>query len=159
MSNSSEPLEPLEPLEIEPSQGKFAKVDDARPQIEKPLPVRLVAVEDVKLITEAGLEKPLEAFYVELFGFERAMCEKIGDALVLRAENFSIHFEVIEPPFEREDLRMLGVEIESLRELERELIDRVIPFEWEKGLQPGVRAIVLRDPAGNWLQIREARLL
>src|SRR4026208_1292462 len=40
-----------------------------------PLPVKLLAVEDVRLPATAGLESQLDAFYVGLLGFERVDIE------------------------------------------------------------------------------------
>ena len=51
-----------EPLNLRP---------DRRPVLTDPPPVRLVAVDDVVLITAPGRERDLDAFYVELLRFER----------------------------------------------------------------------------------------
>lgn len=44
---------------------------DPRVRMPEPLPVRLVAVADVRLPAPAGVERALDAFYVDLLGFVR----------------------------------------------------------------------------------------
>ena len=61
----------LEPLEPAPATS-FRPAVDRRPRMPEPLPVKLVAVADVRLLSAAGLERRLDAFYVGLFGFERS---------------------------------------------------------------------------------------
>jgi hypothetical protein len=53
----------------------------------------------------------------------------------------------------------LGVEIPSLAEAERKLIEGRIEYIRQKGLVPGHDNILLQDPAGNWLELTEARLI
>jgi len=68
---------------------------DARPRMPEPLPVRLVCVEDAHLPAAAGLEKQLDAFYVDLLGFQR---ETGVDGLIYEAENLRLIFSLVEPP-------------------------------------------------------------
>jgi len=142
-------------IELEPSTGLSIPVAaDARPRLLEPLPVRLVAVDDVSLPAGAGRGVELDAFYVGLLGFKR---HADLTRLIYRADNFSIDFTVLEPPVIREDLRAIGIEVPSLHDLERQLLERNTPYAWQKGLTPGARWIVLQDPAGNWLQLSEVR--
>jgi hypothetical protein len=154
-----EPLE-LEPLERAPAT-RFAPVVDRRLRVPEPLPVKLVAVADVRLLSAAGLERKLDAFYVGLFRFERAPDESdrhAADATIsYRAENFTLHLAVQEPPVRRSDLRALGVEVPSLAALEEKLIEAEQEYERQRGLLPGERSIVLIDPAGNWVQAVETK--
>ena len=61
-----------DPISLDPSDTEaFRRAADRRPPMPEPPPVRLVAVEDVVLITAPGLERPLDAFYVDLLRFER----------------------------------------------------------------------------------------
>jgi len=143
-------------MELEPTGLPVSPPDDPRPRLAEPLPVRLIAVDDVTLLAAAGLEVDLDAFYIKLLGFER---RSDLTRLAYRADNFDIQFTILEPPFTREDLRAIGIEIPSLRDMERELLDRNIPYAWEKGLTPGVKSILLQDPAGNWLQLSEVRAI
>lgn len=174
-------LEPSSDLPITP----IGSAADARKKIEEPLPVRLVTVDDAHLLCAAGLETELDAFYVEILKFVREPAPTLvplpspdpsseapnpvapnpaapGGAplpIVYRADNFRLIFNVVEPPVQRADLRMLGVEVPSLLALEKTFIDREIPYEWQKGLLPGQQALVLLDPAGNWLQIVELKIV
>src|SRR4051812_23170243 len=108
-------------MELEPSGTPVNPPSDPRPRLPEPLPVRLVAVEDVTLISPAGLERDLDAFYVGLLGFLRDASDL--HRISYHAENLDLHLAVREPPLVREDLRMLGVEVPSLRGLERRLIE------------------------------------
>jgi hypothetical protein len=140
---------------IEPT-GPFKPRIDRRPRMEEPLPVKLVTVDDATLLTGAGLERALDAFYVGLLGFARTGSPH---DLIYRAENFDLHFRVEEPPVRRDTLRALGVEVQSLAATEQKLIDEEIEYAWQKGLQPGHQSISLIDPAGNWLELTESRAI
>ena len=142
-------------MELEPSTNTPIHADDRRPRLAAPLPVRLVAVEDVTLPAAAGLERDLDAFYVALLGFARDATDHYR--ISYHAENLDLHFDVLEPLILRDDVRMIGIEVPSLNDLERALLDLNHPYRWEKGLTPGVRNVVTQDPAGNWLQFQESR--
>jgi hypothetical protein len=143
-------------LELVEPTGTFKPRIDRRPRMEEPLPVKLVTVDDATLLTGAGLERALDAFYVGLLGFVRTGSPH---DLIYRAENFNLHFRVEEPPVRRETLRALGVEVLSLAATEQKLIDAEIEYTWQKGLMPGHQSIALLDPAGNWLQLTESRAI
>src|SRR3954454_9604123 len=59
------------PIALDPAGGESLPELDRRRRMPEPLPVRLVAVADVRLPATAGLERELDAFYVDLLGFER----------------------------------------------------------------------------------------
>lgn len=126
---------------------------DERPRMPEPPPVRLLTVQDASLSAAAGLERDIDAFYVELLKFERM--EDDGPA-TYRAANFLLRFEVVEPPVIRDDLRVLGIEVDRLRDVERVLIERETPYVIQKGLTPGRRTLLLQDPAGNWIELSDA---
>jgi hypothetical protein len=149
-------MNPEEPIELDIPAGEFKATADARPRMPEPLPVKLVTVDHAHLPSAAGLETRLDDFYVLLLGFERLPDDT---ALTDRAENFNLCFDILEPPLDRDTFRALGVEIPSLAEVERALIDRQIEYIRQKGLVPGHDNILLQDPAGNWLQLTEARLI
>lgn len=141
-------------MEPEPATRPFKPEIDRRPCAPDPLPVRLMTVNDARLPAAAGLERPLDAFYVGVLGFER---EHDGEAISYRADNFSLHIDVIEPPLRRDDMRPLRIEVPSLAELEGKLSERELEYSRQRGLLPGEEAIVMVDPAGNWLQIIDHR--
>jgi hypothetical protein len=116
--------------------------------------VRLATVDDARLPAAAGLERQLDAFYVGVLGFARVPRD---DAIAYRAENFILHFTVIEPPLRRDDMRPLGMEVPSLAELELKLVAAEVEHTRQRGLLPGEESIVLLDPAGNWLEIVDRR--
>ena len=141
-------------IELEPSQGKTIAHDTRRTMPEPP-PVRLVSVADVHLPAAVGREAELDLLYVEVLGFVKQPSP--GGTLAYAAENFSIVFDFLDPPIDRDAMPTTPIEVPSLTILQQILIDREIPHEWVKSLLPGTYAIVLQDPAGNWLSVGEAR--
>jgi hypothetical protein len=125
--------------------------------MDEPPPVRLIAVDDVRLPTPADREPLLDAFYVGLWQFQRETSET---GLIYRAENFRLRFEIISTePIVRETLRPQGIAVNSLVEAERKLIDLEIEYIQQLSLTPGQETLLLRDPAGNWIEISESRRL
>jgi hypothetical protein len=144
----------LEPIELEDARIPLPDPEaDQRPTIPTPPPVWLVAVEDVRLPTIAGLESKLAAFYHSLLKLEPE------DERTFRAENCRIRFQMVDKPIERIDFRALTVEVPSLIDLEKTLVELELEYERIKGLQPGERSILIYDPAGNLVQVNERREL
>jgi hypothetical protein len=141
-------------VELEQPDFEFTPPDDRRPRVTPPPPVRLIAVADVELEALAGQQSPLDAFYIDLLGFERA---EDDSTLAYQAENFRIRFVLFEKSFQRDDMRSLGIQVRSLAETERKLFDAEIDYTRQKGLIPGQEALLLKDPAGNWVQLVEYR--
>jgi hypothetical protein len=56
-----------------------------------------------------------------------------------------------------ESLRPLGVEIPSLADAEKKLIDTEIEYLRQRGLTPGEETLLVLDPAGNWIELVEHR--
>jgi len=167
-------------MELEPSTGTEPSPPDPRPHIPEPPPVRLVSVDDVHLPAPTGVEQELDSFYVMLLGFEREDIEvkrpkphiasttaertrRTGPSAeapsgpIYRAENFRLRFQTIEPPILRQSLRPQGIEVRSISEAEARLTDAVIEFTRERGLVPGQESLLLKDPAGNWVELTECR--
>ena len=142
-------------MELEPPTGIQPTIDRRR-RIDEPLPVKLVAVNDVTMPAPAGVEVKLEAFYVGLLEFERVPPETL---LHYRAENFALRFDVQERPVEHDRLRPQGIEVQSLADAELKLIEGEYPYVRQRGVLPGTETIVLRDPAGNWIELVELRSL
>lgn len=143
----------VERLELEAATGLTPRVDD-RARIDEPLPVKLVAVADVTLPAPAGVEVELDAFYVDLLEFERVPPQT---PLHYRAENFAIRFQLQERPVEHENLRPQGIEVPSLAEVELKLIEGEHAYVRQRGVLAGTETIVMRDPAGNWIELVELR--
>jgi hypothetical protein len=190
-----------DPIEVEAADeaggSGFRAPDDRRARMPEPLPVRVLAVEDVRLPATAGLESQLDSFYVGLLGFERVDVElprprpKVdpmpgfrqegrdwpmirrgraglppaltgGDrphtlGPVYRAENFRVHFDLVEGLVERDSLRPLGVEVPSLAAVEGTLMDAEIEYVRQRGVTPGQESLLLTDPAGTWIELVEMR--
>ena len=144
-----------EPIELEEASNLPQPVADKRPLVPEPLPVRLVTVDDAALVTSAGLEVQLDDFYQGLLKFER---EPV-DPPIYHAENFRLLFEIVECLPDRDGVRPLLIEVPKLSEIELGLIERKIEYMRLRGLLPGDQRLSLQDPAGNWIEIVEYRLL
>jgi hypothetical protein len=146
----------MDPVELEPSTG-LQPTADGRPLMDEPPPVRLVAVEDVRLPTPPGIDEQLDEFYVGLWQFEREAGE--SGAIVYRAENVRLRL-VIErerKPIERDTLRPQGIEVASLSEAELKRVEAEREYIRQRGLTPGQESLLLQDPAGNWIELFEVR--
>jgi hypothetical protein len=109
-----------------------------------------MTIEDAHLAAPAGCETELDAFYCGLLRFER---DANAEFPVYRSETHRLIFDILEPPLNRDDFRSLPIEMPSLIELEAGLIDHEIQYDRRRGLLPGQESLVLRDPAGNRLEI------
>ena len=154
---ADEPVIPEGPIELEAAPAEFKPVHDLRPHMEEPLPVNLVAVADVRLLAPGGLDlNALENFYVGLWGFQR---DASVEGVAFRAENFRILFDWKTPIVERDAVRPLGVEIPSLTGAIEKLNAAELPYERQKGIDAGTESIFVQDPAGNWLELVERRIV
>ncbi len=140
-------------MELEPSTN-FRPIPDRRRYIPPPPPVALVTVEDARLPACTGLERQLDEFYVGLLEFER---DEQQEELVYKAENFRLRFDLTEGPIVRHDLRMLGIVVRSLDDMQLKLRERELEFTLEHGLVAGERRLLIVDPAGNWLRIIQCK--
>ena len=143
-----------EPLQLEEATRQLKLDADRRPRMPEPLPVRLVSVDDVRLPAPAGAEVKLDDFYVTLLEFERVEGE-----LSYRADNFVLRFDVFEAPIEHESLRPQQIEVLSLNVAEKKLIDAELEYARQKSLTPGQESLLLLDPAGNWIELTERRIV
>ncbi len=138
-------------MELENPSFEFVPKIDCRPTIPEPPPVRVIAVEDVSLAASTKESAKLDIFYVGLLRFERDTKEP---GYVYRAENVRLRFVVDDSP-RIDDMRVLGIEVPSLRDLELLLVDRQIEFLKESGLFVGQTTFLLQDPAGHWVRLSE----
>src|SRR4051812_3401605 len=123
----------MDQMELEPSAHVVLPAKDRRPLIPEPLPVRLLTVDDASLPGIAGLEVQLDSFYVDLLKFER----DDSPEPIYRADNFSLHFHIVETFPQRENLRALVLEVPRLSELEHQLIEQKIDYTRQRGVAPG----------------------
>jgi hypothetical protein len=141
-----------DPLELEPADG-FEQPDDRRPKMDEPLPVRLVAIADVRLPALLELERKHDEFYCGLLKMVR---DEPRSQRIYRTDNHRIVFELFEHLIERTECRPLNVEIDSLSSLQASLIEQKIEFELVRDITLGIQSLALRDPSGNWLQIAQS---
>ena len=142
-------------MQLEKPNFTFKPEADRRLRVPEPLPVKLIAVNDMRLDAPAGREVELDAFYAGLVGMQRIE----GEQIVYRAENFDLYVDVIEPPVARDDYRPVRAEVRSLADMGRKLREAEVAHVRRKGLVPGDEALVLQDPAGNWVELTEAKLI
>jgi hypothetical protein len=122
---------------------------DRRPTLPEPPPVRVEAVADVRLPMSAGLEVLLDAFYTELL----PMVRREGEFPAYDGERFGIVFEVIETRPERQEVRPTVLRVKGFDTFVSTLQERRIEFERLRGVHAGEDAVLLQDPAGNWLEV------
>jgi hypothetical protein len=147
MATSESPIELEAPSGIEPAPDRRLRMDE-------PLPVRLVAIDDVTLPVIAGLEVDLDRFYVALLEFAR---DPDARQLIYHADNFAIRFVVQELLPQRGEYRPLQIEVQSLIVAEQKLLEAKIEHVRQRTLTPGQESLVLLDPAGNWVELVEYR--
>jgi hypothetical protein len=141
-------------MELDHPSTTFKPAADRRPRMPEPPPVRLSTIDDAHLLAPAGVERQLDAFYRDILRFER---EQDVNFPIYRSENFRVIFDVVEPPITRNDLRPLAIEVPSLAHAEQQLIEEEIEYIRQRGLLPGQDALILLNPAGNWIEIVEVR--
>jgi hypothetical protein len=140
---------------LEESAG-FEPKPDRLPKMPEPLPVRISAVADVRLPALVELEREHDAFYCELLKMVR---DEPRTQRIYRADNHCVVFELTDEPIQQKECRPLLVEIDSLGELERKLLEREIEYERIRSLSPGMESLMMRDPSGNWVEVVELRTL
>jgi hypothetical protein len=141
-------------MELEESSSPFTPEVDRRRRMDEPLPVKLIAVADVTLPCNAGLETALDRFYGSMLQFERDLNQ---EGIVYRADNYRLRFQIFEGLIERESYRPLVIEVQSLADTEQKLIDREIEYEKQKGVFVGQISLTLLDPAGNYVELVESK--
>ncbi|HQY88413.1 MAG TPA: hypothetical protein PK402_07125 [Tepidisphaeraceae bacterium] len=145
-----------DPIELEPATGIRPRADLRKP-IPEPLPVRLVAIEDVHLPAAAGREVQLDEFYVGLLGLKRAP-DRDG-MLVYHAENVDLVFDVLEPPIDRAKLTPTPFEVDWIELIIQRLLELEVPYERMRGVMPGHEYVLLVDPAGNWVSLMQHQII
>ena len=144
----------MDRIELEESSG-LVPLADLRRRMDEPPPVKLISVDDVCLVTPPGMDDQLDHFYQAVLEF---FAEPAVQGKIYRAENFRLRFEVVldQKPIDRDGMRPQGIEVRSLRDMERKLFSHQINYTRERGLLPGLMTLLLKDPAGNWIELLES---
>ena len=142
-------------MELEEPSFTFKPKPDLRPRVPEPLPIKLIAVADMRVDARAGIEVQLDRFYAKTLGMQRIE----GEAIIYQAENFDLYIDVLEPPVIREDYRPIRAEVRSLPDMALKLREAEIEHVRRKGLTPGDEALVMQDPAGNWVELTQSSLI
>ncbi len=141
------------PFVLEEGRG-LPLTPDLRPYAPQPIPVRLIAVADMKLPAPPGSYDQLAHVYVSILGF---VADPSAGAFV--ADNHAIRIEFTDRPIIREDYRPVGVEVPSLMEVQKKLLDAEIEFIVQRGIMIGDTCLAFADPAGNLLEVFEIRAI
>jgi hypothetical protein len=143
-------------IELENSDFSFKPSRDERQRMEEPLPVEIEAVGDVHLPCARVANEKLDALYIALLQFAPIHADHHP---AYQANNFRLLFDLPRRELIQEDFRMTRIIVPSLVELQHKLVDAGIEYERQKGVNPGQEALVMQDADGNWLEIREKRIL
>jgi catechol-2,3-dioxygenase len=127
---------------------------DPRPRMAEPLPVRLVAINHVRLPAPAGVEVRMDSFYEDIFRFQRA---DDRHQLIYHADNFDLRFDVLDRPVMHASIRPTGIEVPLLADIAQRLTEAEIEYTVQRGIFPGLESLLLLDPAGNWIEVTDAR--
>ncbi|MGF1633337.1 MAG: VOC family protein [Phycisphaerae bacterium] len=147
-------------MELEPGNPDFVFRADTRPNVPEPPPVRLAGIDDVRTAAPAEAAGALVAFYTGLLGFWRLNADDGHEQkhrLTFRAQNADLVIDLKPVREAPPEMRATGVIVPSLSALQEKLREREIPFVFDQGLAPGEEVVTLRDPAGNWLAVRDSR--
>ncbi|HEV7302339.1 MAG TPA: hypothetical protein VGN72_23575 [Tepidisphaeraceae bacterium] len=142
-----------QPIQLDDATASLPAAD-VRPRMAEPLPVRLVAINDVQLPAPAGVEVKLDAFYEGIFRFARS-----ADLheLVYHADNFDLRFTVLDRPVPHASIRPTGIEVPLLADITQRLTEAEIEYTVQRGIFPGLESLLLLDPAGNWIEVTDQR--
>jgi hypothetical protein len=143
-------------MELELPGEPFQPVEDRRPRVPEPLPVKLVAVADVRIRATTGLRLDLDRFYRDILGFAAV---DDPEAWIYQADNFQLIVEGVEGLVEREDYRPVTAIVSSLAAIVDRLREREIEFEYLRGLDLGQVSVRVLDPSGNGVEVSEERRL
>lgn len=150
MSDEAFALEPAPETPVE-------KIYDERRFMPEPPPVRVAAVADMMVSVKPVDAAMLTRIYCDLLG----MVRDDDDAGRLRvwAENVAITFVPAEASPERQSVRPLGVEVPSLALLIERLLEAGVEYLRQKSVDAGDESILILDPGGNWIEVRESRIV
>jgi hypothetical protein len=140
-------------VELEEPEFTLEIRPDRRPTMPEPLPVRLIAVADVRLPCppEKEVGEMLDAFYVGLLKFRRLPSDEFHHFYL--SDNYALILQAHNRPVQRERVAPTMIEVEDRKTIHQQLIEREYPYEWMRDLTPGADYLLLQDPAGNWVGI------
>lgn len=173
-----------DPLADNPPSGHAAPPDLPAPMAEPP-PVRLLAIAAVTVLCPPGHEAALDRLYLDILRFHPAdpalkppprssfaaaqltHPKLTGPATPTRptpplprtylAENLPLHY-LPTPQLTPHQTKLIQLQVPSLRDLTQRLLDAQIPYQFVRGLAPGLVHLEITDPAGHLLQILESPL-
>lgn len=161
--------------------GREIRPDARKPMIEPPL-VRLLSVADVEAPMTPGAEHRTDELFLDVLGFRleepadpdrTRFAQRLGDVAgekfaeyrrarqrkppgprVYRAENFALRYRLTASPTP-ETLKTIQVEVPSLEEVVRLLLERQIGYERFRGLTPGLVWLHVPEPSGHVVEVFE----
>lgn len=148
----------------------------------EPPAVSLLSVADVEAVMVPGAETRSDELFVEVLGFwleepadpdRSRFPERIGEVIgerladyrkprakrppgprVYRAENFALRYRISATPTP-ETLKTIQVQVPSLEEVVKRLLDRQIAYERFRGLTPGLVWLHVPEPSGHVVEVFE----
>jgi len=142
-------------MRVEDTAQPLKPVTDFRPRMPEPPVVRLISIDDVSIHATPATSALLDAFYIELLAFERD--DDPAHAIAYRAEKNRLIVEVFDVVPPRDDFRPVQLATPLFDAFVRRITELEMPFEWQKGVAPGLETAFLQDPAGNWISVEPIR--
>jgi hypothetical protein len=139
-------------MELDQPSEPFEPAPDGRPKIPEPLPVKLVAVADIRIKGTTGMRLAFDAFYIGVLGFGTVSQPEVW---AYQAENFQLIVDGVEGLVERVDYRPVMVIAASLAAIVERLNEGEIAFEALRGIQAGQFSVRVLDPSGNGVEVSE----
>jgi hypothetical protein len=155
-------------MQVEDHAQPFQPVNDTRLRMYEPPVVRLISIDDVTLHATPATAPLLDFFYIQLLGFERHADDlnhtennpkNPVTQIIYRAEKNSVIFDIVNVVLPRDDYRPVQVATPLFDLFVRQITELEMPFEWQKGVAPGLETVLLKDPAGNWMLVEPIRAI
>ena len=118
-------------------------------------PPRIEAVDRIVLEAHDHRREALREFYGEVIGLQELDCESVDSGLRFGAPRLDLCIHFVESPEVDALTTRLVVGVPALNRKESELNERSIPFRRRRGLSWTDRRLVLLDPAGNRIELKQ----
>ena len=116
----------------------------------------ILAIDDVNLKAPLAIAERIASFYIELLGLDPLPAESTDDRLAFYGYPRSgprLYVNLVDESPIPLQKRQLLLQIASLFDSERKLIDSGIPYEWSHGWSYYDRRLAIQDPADNRIEL------
>jgi hypothetical protein len=118
-------------------------------------PPRIEAVDRVVLEASPHCRDALRAFYGELVGLEELDCDPPDAGLRFGARRLDLYIRFVDSPEVDALSPRLVIGVGALTRMESELNERSMKFRRRRGLSWTDRRLVLLDPAGHRIELKQ----